>query len=440
MLIILDLDGTIINTVHPSWKPYKDGQQDYPVTQIPLFIGAKEFIASRKHKGDSLVIASDSHPRYVNPIADMLGVEALSLADKPNNKKILEFLDSHPQYKQMVAEGNCLMVGDTKLDIELGRRIGALTCWILPYQITDEIKDERDGVGDEMASKKMGPTFAVKTLTELERIIDSPLDNLYSIESSFAGGKSFKAIRFSDNRYIDGSYSCIRCLARQEQGACDKYARADKYYLMSNPNRTQDLLQSLANGISTYINQPVIMNQGWDYFTYLTDKVSTVPANKMKAIFDLVSTSITKCELLKWSDSTQGSLRNHNLYNERKAFLEQFLTVSIPKEKVTDLFGGEMEQPISIQEKNIIVLDDQLTTGATAWHVIHKLKEKGAKNILFIAMFQMVLAVNNNDVICPRCGKPMIMKIRRSDGHRFYSCTPPEYRGDGCGFIIDIQN
>ncbi len=24
----------------------------------------------------------------------------------------------------MVAEGNCLMVGDTKLDIELGRRIG----------------------------------------------------------------------------------------------------------------------------------------------------------------------------------------------------------------------------------------------------------------------------------------------------------------------------
>lgn len=440
MLIILDLDGTIINTVHPSWKPYKDGQQDYPVAQIPLFIGAKEFIASRKQKGDSLVIASDSHPRYVNPIADMLGVEALSLADKPNNKKILEFLDSHPQYKQMVAEGNCLMVGDTKLDIELGRRIGALTCWILPYQIIDEIKDERDGVGDEMASKKMEPTFAVKTLTELERIIDSPLDNLYSIESSFAGGKSFRAIRFSDNRYIDGSYSCIRCLARQEQGACDKYARADKYYLMSNPNRTQDLLQSLANGISTYINQPVIMNQGWDYFTYLTDKVSTVPANKMKAIFDLVSTSITKCELLKWSDSTQGSLRNRNLYNERKAFLEQFLTVSIPKEKVTDLFGGEMEQPISIQEKNIIVLDDQLTTGATAWHVIHKLKEKGAKNILFIAMFQMVLAVNTNDVICPRCGKPMIMKIRRSDGHRFYSCTPPEYRGDGCGFIIDIQN
>ena len=232
MLIFLDLDGTLVNTVHPSWKPYKDGLQDFPVAQIPLFAGVKEFIASRKAKGDFLVIVSDSHPRYVNPISEMLGVEALSLTDKPNNKKILEFLDSHPQYKQMVAEGNCLMVGDTKLDIELGRRIGALTCWILPYLITKDIKDERDGIGDEMASKKMGPTFTVRTFAKIEEIIDFPLNNLYSIESSFAGGQSLKAIRFSDNKYNDGSYACIRCLARQEQGECDKYARADKYYLV----------------------------------------------------------------------------------------------------------------------------------------------------------------------------------------------------------------
>lgn len=440
MLILLDLDGTLINTVHPSWKPYKDGQLDYPIAKVPIFSGAMEFIASRKHKGDSLVIVSDSHPRYVNPIAEMFGLAALYLADKPNNKKLNDFLNSHLQYKQMVAEGDCLMIGDTKLDIELGRRIGALTCWILPYQITKDIVDERDGIGDEMASKKMGPTYAVKTFDELERILDSPLNNLYSIESSFAGGQSLNAVRYSDNRYLDDSYVSIRCLARQEQGSCDRYARADKYYLMSNPNRTEDLLQSLANGISSFINQPAIMNQGWDYFTYLTDKVSTIPANKMKAIFDVVSTNIQKVELLKWSDNTEGSLRNRNLYNERREFLEQFLTVSLPMEKVMEISEKELEQPISIQGRNIIVLDDQLTTGATAWHVIHKLKEKGAKNILFIAMFQMVFAVNNNDVICPRCGNPMIMKIRRSDGHRFYSCTPPEYRGDGCGFIVDIIN
>lgn len=440
MLILLDLDGTLTNTVHPKWKPYKDGQQDYPVAQIPVFAGVKEFISSRKGKGDSLVIISDSHPRYVKPIAEMFGLEAISLADKPNTNKLNEFLDSHLQYKQMIAGGDCMVVGDTKLDIELGRKIGALTCWILPYLITTDIKDERDGIGDNMASKKMGPTYSVKNFAEVERILDSPLNNLYSIESSFAGGQSLNAIRFSDNKYIDGSYACIRCLARQEQGSCDKYARADKYYLMSNPNRTEDFLQSLARGISSYISQPTVQNMGWDFISYLTDKASTVPANKMKGVFDLVSTSIPKVELLKWSDNTQNSLRNFNLYKDRKTFLEEFLTVSNPMEKTTNLFGGETKHSISIEGKNIIVLDDQLTTGATAWHVIHKLKEKGAKNILFIAMFQMVLAVNNNDVFCPRCGKPMIMKIRRSDGQRFYSCTPPNFRGNGCGFISEIKN
>ena len=113
------------------------------------------------------------------------------------------------------------------------------------------------------------------------------------------------------------------------------------------------------------------------------------------------------------------------------------MTIGPPIESIVDLFGNEIEQPISLKEKNIIVLDDQLTTAATAWHVIRRLKSQGAKNILFIAMFQMILAVKNEDVLCPGCGKPMILKIRRNDGHRFYSCTPPKFGGNGCGKIID---
>lgn len=440
MLIFLDLDGTLVNTVHPGWKPYKDGLEDYPITMLPFIDGAKEFIAARKEKGDSLVIVSDSHPRYVVPIANSLGLEAVCLADKPNSQKLNEFLDVHSQYKQMVSEGYSCFIGDTKLDIELGRRIGASTFWIVPYTITEDIKDERDGIGDEMASRKTGPTYAVKTFGEIEAILDNPLDNLYAIESVFAGGNSKTSIRFSFNKFADGSFACIRCLARQEQGACDKYARADKYYIMSNPQRTLDFIQTLATGVSSYINQPNILNYNWDYFTYLTDKSSTTPKYKMKEIFDLIETSIPKTELIKWSDNTEGSLRNRNLYSERRTFLEQYLSIALPMEATIDLFGNEIEQPLSLKDKNIVVLDDQLTTAATAWHIIKQLKSKGAKNILFIAMFQMVLPVNNEDVLCPRCGKPMFLKIKRSDGSRFYSCTPPEYGGDGCGKIINIQN
>ena len=441
MLILIDLDGTLINTVHPTWKPYKDGQENYIIdnylAQVPVIHGAKEFLSSRKAKEDNIIVVSDSHFRYVNPICKMLDVECISLADKPNTSKLYQYLESHPNYKQELDNGDCFVIGDTWLDIELGRQIGAMTIWFLPYQITEEIKDERDGIGDEMLSKKYGPTFAAKTFDEMERIIDAPLANLYSIEATFANSTSYRAVRLNDNRYRDGSYVCIRCLARQEQGACDKYARADKYYIMSNPQRTQEFLKTLAEGISNYINQPALFSQGWDYFTYLTDKRSTTPPNKMKEIFDLVETPVPKVQLLKWTDNVQGSLREQNLYSDRQAFLHKYLSVECPTVTSIDMFGQEQQTAIPLSEKNIIVLDDQLTTAATAWHVIRKLKEKGVKNVLFIAMFQMTLSVNNG-VTCPRCGKPMLIKIRRTDGHRFYSCTPPEYRGNGCGYIQDI--
>lgn len=441
MLILIDLDGTLINTVHPTWKPYKDGQEDCVIdnylAQLPVFNGAREFLNSRKAKGDNIVVVSDSHFRYVNPICRMLGVECVSLADKPNTSKLYQYLESHPNYKQELDNGDCFVIGDTRLDIELGRQIGAMTIWFLPYQITEEIKDERDGIGDEMLSKKYGPTFAAKSFDEMERIIDAPLSNLYSIEATFANSISYRAVRLNDNRYGDGSCACIRCLARQEQGSCDKYARADKYYIMSNPQRTQEFLRALAEGISNYMNQPALMDQGWDYFTYLTDKRSTTPPNKMKEIFDLVETSVPKVQLLKWADNVHGSLREQNLYSDRQAFLQNYLSVECPTVVSVDMFGEEQQTALSLSGKNVIVLDDQLTTAATAWHVIRKLKEKGARNVLFIAMFQMTLSVNNG-MICPRCGKPMLIKIRRTDGHRFYSCTPPEYRGDGCGYIQDI--
>ena len=247
----------------------------------------------------------------------MLGVECVSLADKPNTSKLYQYLESHPNYKQELDNGDCFVIGDTRLDIELGRQIGAMTIWFLPYQITEEIKDERDGIGDEMLSKKYGPTFAAKTFDEMERIIDAPLANLYSIEAKFANSTSYRAVRLNDNRYGDGSYVCIRCLARQEQGACDKYARADKYYIMSNPQRTQEFIRTLADGISNYLNQPTLISQGWDYFTYLTDKRSTTPPNKLKEIFDSVETSVPKVQLLKWADNVHGSLREQNLYSDR---------------------------------------------------------------------------------------------------------------------------
>lgn len=57
MLILLDLDGTLINTIHPSWKPYKDGESPLSseiLNRLHLINGVENFINSRKAKGDKL--------------------------------------------------------------------------------------------------------------------------------------------------------------------------------------------------------------------------------------------------------------------------------------------------------------------------------------------------------------------------------------------------
>lgn len=441
MLILIDLDGTILNSVHPTWKTYKDGQGDCRIDdyldRLPFFPGAKEFLQKQKEMGNTVLVVSDSHPRFVDPICKYIDCDSVSLAGKPNKVQLSSFLDSHPYYKEMVESGDCVFIGDTALDIELGRRIGIPTIWILPYSITNEIKNEKDKVGDLMACIKMGPTYVAKNFADIQLILDNPIDNLYALESIFVGGESLRAIKYSQNRFMDGSYVALRCLARQEAGASDRYARGDKYYLFASPNRSTELLMTLAKGVSLFLDQPAVASQGWDYITYLTDKQTTVPMNKMKELFDMIETRIPKVQLLKWSDNVEGSLRSRNLYDERRYFLEQYLSLEVADVEEQGLFQEKNNDRPNINGKNIIVIDDQLTTSATAWYIIHKLKAKGAKNILFIALFQMALPVES-DVVCPVCGKTMQIKIRHNDGVKFYSCTPPKFGGDGCGKTLPI--
>ena len=67
---------------------------------------------------------------------------------------------------------------------------------------------------------------------------------------------------------------------------------------------------------------------------------------------------------------------------------------------------------ISLVGKNIIIVDDQLTTGATAFEIRKKLEEQNVGNIVFVTLFYMILEVKD-DKICPRCGQPLSIKINR---------------------------
>ena len=427
MLLLIDLDGTLIYTINPEWKSLKDGAcsiESY-LDNLPFFPGAKEFIKKRQDMGDSIVVVSDSHFKYVEPICKRLNVEYLALADKPNDIKTLNYL-RNTNYYPMLKQGKAMFIGDTELDIELARRLEIPSIWLYQYVVSDSEKEKldiRDCIGKERSVKKLGPTYEAKSFDEVEQILQDPVSSLYMLEAIFQGKESGNVINNTTATYQDRSEAKIVCLGRQQEGLCDSFAIAHQYQLLSSPDRTPEFLDKLSGCVSAYLAQQVKAGQEWHYFTYLSDKATTQPANKMKEIFDRVETDIPKIQLLRWKEGVTHSLRNENLYGDRKRYLEKFLELGCPE--------------LNLRGKNVIVLDDQITTSATAWHVIRCLRERGAYNVLFVGLFQMVLRVNTN-FACPRCGKPMSVKLRRKDGGKFLSCTPPEYRGNGCGYAMNL--
>lgn len=427
MVIFVDLDGTLTHTADVKYKEYKDGLRDFNPTQIPLFHGSVDFILTLKNDGHRVIILSDSHPKYVRPIVEYyFNVEYLYLADKPNTAKTLSFIQSDVNLDNLYKTNkeDFMIIGDSVLDIQLGRKLKILTSYIQLYTGGDF--SETDGVGDYRSIIKYGPTFITKSYQELLNIVSDRQENLLSIEAASIGRITCKSVKFWD--YRDREHQRIvafRCLARQENGSCDKFSKADLYYQIDNPQRKNEDLAIMAKGVENYLQGLQQINSyKWDYFTYVSDKSSTTPPNKLKEIFDLISTSIPKIKLFEWDENMTSSLRNEKDYHARQSFIRSHLHIK--------------NSDASLERKNIIVLDDQLTTGATAFEIRKKLEEQNVGNILIVTLFYMSLLVLD-DKICPRCGKPLVIKTNRRKGTKFYSCQPPQFGGDGCGYIENID-
>ena len=422
-IIFLDLDGTLTDTAHQSFKGMKDGLQETIISSIPLFPKVKEFVKTLKENGHIPIIVSDSHPKYVKKIASTIfKIDAVSLTDKPNTEVLLDYIQSSSLLAERISEkDDFIMIGDSWLDIELGRRLNIRTVLTKFYKASSI--EERDGIGQDWKPIKAGPTYYAKNYDEILDIIDNPIKNLLAIEAIFQNENSSNMVKFYYKRY-NSNFTAFRCLARQEDGECDRFARADKYKHIDNKNRTNSFLETLAKGISNYLKRvSQYPEYKWDILTYVSDKRTTSPSNKMKEIFDLVESKYLKKKLFEWNKNVEGKLRQQPNYDKRRSFIGKNLFVT---------HGAELK------DKSVIILDDQFTSSATAQEICSQLRDKGAKNILFIALFYLILPVESKS--CPKCSKPLKIKIRKSDGNKFYSCVSPKYGGSGCGYIENIKN
>ena len=422
MIVLLDLDGTLVNTAHEYYKPYKDGEKETVLSEITLFDGALQFVNYLKENNHIPIIVSDSHPKYVKKIAEeIFDIEFISLTNKPNTDKTKEYLLKKKEVANFpdieTDKDKFILIGDTWLDIELGRSLNICTVLTLFYDAPKTVN--RDGIGLPWKQLKSGATFNIRNYNEAIEIISNPSKNLFAIEAIFKNENSVKAIKFRSLKKSKDSLVIYRTLGRQSTGECDKFGVADKYFEFQREDRTKDTLEKLALATSNYIlhvqsSYPQIK---WDEITYVSDKSTTIPPNKLLELFDLIQTSLVKKNLIQWNSNFEGSIKHQKDYGSRKEFVDKNIYITNSE----DLKG-----------KNIIVIDDQFTTGGTARSICEKLKARGVENILFITLFVLISNVES-DKLCPHCNLKLQIKMQRTTGRRFFSCAEKKFGGNGCG-------
>lgn len=419
MRILLDLDGTLVDTNASRYNDIKCGRdRSFSLNDIPVIAGAREFIEAVKSRGHLVTIVSDSHGAYVGAVSEnIFGTPWLALADKPNTAKLRAYLESNFGFPSRSVAEEFLLVGDTRLDIQLARGLAIPS--VLLFRGTDDVPhDPYHNEEAGWARRCMeGATYNCRSFDELLGVIEMPAKHRLVLEDRLGTA----AARIFNGRNNNDGHTLIRGLGRQQQGPCDGYGAIGRYYKFGSEDRTQGFLAEVARDVSRYLHDEVMAHDfiRWDMITCVADKVTTKPPRKMAKLLHALDIALPKEQLFVWSSDVTGSIRQEKKRAGRMGFIKRFV---------------RLECALDLKGKNIIVVDDQYTTGATAMSHVDMLLEAGVNNILFVALFYLT-EETPIEKVCPVCGKITRIKYRKRDGRPFYSCVKPEYNGEGCGWM-----
>lgn len=416
-VVFFDLDGTLVDTAGREWEDVKYGRKYFSADDIPLKPGALQLLANLRSQGCQLWIVSDSSSAYVRKMSEHLGFGRAYLANcgKPNTIKFEAAFFNYYNYFQgdERIRLECLFVGDSHLDIQIARRLG------MPSLLVDS---EYKGRG-RFKKAALGSTYICRCLSEVHAIVMAPISSKLVLEDPNGGMSTCISLDVkSENRKV-----ITKGLARQLRGAGDWPQALHVYSKLHEAKRDEIYLNNLSDRLSTWLRTVCESSSGkfdWSVITWAPDKESTIPPNKMRDLVSRIDTHLAIEPLFEWKAGVDGSVRRLTSYASRVEFLKN------------NLF---LRECVDIRGRDIVVIDDQFTTGATSQRMIDDLIEAGARNVLMVILFYIA-----DDVLpglkCPMCNLDVLIKTNKKTGDRFYSCAPMRFGNvvDGCGWSEDL--
>lgn len=99
-----------------------------------------------------------------------------------------------------------------------------------------------------------------------------------------------------------------------------------------------------------------------------------------------------------------------------------------------------LNSTIDVKGKIVVVIDDVFTTGSSILECTKILLDGGAKKVVPLCLsfhvFPPAIATDK-EIPCPKCKNPMVVRIRKSDGAPFFSCS--KYHDAGCKGAINFE-
>lgn len=143
----------------------------------------------------------------------------------------------------------------------------------------------------------------------------------------------------------------------------------------------------------------------------------------------------------RFKEMTEAIAKNSQVENISNSFVcirdygtQKGLTEAERRENIRGVF----EFHGRLEGKKVVLIDDIITTGATAAECIRTLKAAGAVNVAIVVLAinqigRNYWSSNQPSVICPNCGKKMHLMVNRNNKNFFYLCYD-------CSNIMDYES